>query len=292
MRTLVTGAAGFVGRQLAHELNTQGHTVGVTVYENDPDLPDVATFSLDIREKNSTFDVVKASDPDVVFHLAAISDADACEQNPELAYTVNVDGTEHLATACERCDAKLVFLSSSFVFSGEADIYHEDDSRSPVNIYGETKIAAEDVVSEADCASLVIRTDQPYGWAKSWQPPCMVKWVIEQLDANDSVPVFADWWNKPIYNPDLTAAIRALIQEARTGVFHVVGPEFLNRYDWARQIASVFGYDPVKIERSLAKGASLPAERPNARLSTEKLRQVTDIAPRNIDEGLKQIASR
>lgn len=289
MRILVTGGAGFVGRKIAREFTSEGHDVAVTVHENDPNLHSCHKINVDIRDENAVVDSHTSFEPELTIHAAALADADACEQRPELARQINVGGTENIIRACEQTGSTLAFMSSSFVFSGGSDSFEEGDSRSPINVYGETKVSAENKVQNSASRSLIIRTDQPYGWSEQWQSPTMVEWVLGELSRKTTVPVFDDWWNCPIYVWDLVAAVRKLISSGCTGVYHVVGPEYINRFEWARLIAEEFGHNPERIERASFHESSLPARRPNSQLSIEKLKAETGLHPKRPKEAVPEM---
>jgi dTDP-4-dehydrorhamnose reductase len=286
----VTGGAGFVGRQTAIEFRKTDADVGVTVHDHDPRLDDVASFELDVCNAERTEEVITTFDPDLTIHAAALTDADKCEKHPDLAHRVNVDGTDNVVAACETVNSRVVFLSSSFVFSGQKDHYTEHDQRAPINVYGETKATGEDIVLSSSDANTVVRIDQPYGWAKDWQPETMVTWTLDKLASNERVPVFSDWHNSPIYNLDLARALRHIGDREFTGIYHTVGPDFISRYDWAVLIAEIFGYDKDRIDRSTSSKADLPAERPNAHLSPTKLRRDTGTCPRSVQDGLREMS--
>jgi dTDP-4-dehydrorhamnose reductase len=289
MRVLVTGGAGFVGRRIARKLLAVGHDVAVTVHERSANLPKSRSITLDVRDKRQTHDAVERANPDWVVHTAAITDADRCERDPELARAVNVDGTKHVVAACESVDAQILLLSSSFVFSGEEPGYTETAPTDPINVYGETKVAAEEAVTRAAAQSLIIRTDQPYDWPRPWQPHSMVSWLLWRLHEHREIDVFDDWSNCPVYNPDLAAVVRQFLERDDDGIYHVVGPEFVDRYSWARRIATAFGYDPNRISPASSANSDLPAARPNANLRCSKLAEATDVVPVTIEEGLKQM---
>jgi dTDP-4-dehydrorhamnose reductase len=173
------------------------------------------------------------------------------------------------------------------VFSGDDHLYVEDSTRNPINTYGETKVASEDLVRNAATPSLIVRIDQPYGWSVDWQTPSMVEWVLEGLQEPGPLEVFVDWYNNPVYNDDVAACIRILMENQNKGIYHVVGPEYISRYRWARRIAALFGYDINCVVPSLSTNAPLQATRPNVRLSSTQLVDQTGYVPKGIYDGLR-----
>jgi|AntDeeMetageno50_2_1112565.scaffolds.fasta_scaffold01692_3 dTDP-4-dehydrorhamnose reductase len=291
MRILVTGGSGFVGWHLVTHLRDAGHVVSYTYRSTVPTIGSVdeQQYQVDIRDNNAVEEMILSFDPAVVVHAAALTDADTCERNPDLAHAVNVTGTRHVVEACERTNASIVFISSSFVFDGEMACYSEDDSRSAVNEYGMTKIRAEKIVSAADIPTLIIRLDQPYYWLPSWREHTFVTWVLDQLQDGTSFPVFDDWYNRPLFIPDHSAVIAELLNRKETGIYHVVGPEYMSRYEWARTVADVFGYDPALIRRGNSSDTDLAAQRPNTNLLNEKVVSQLNYQFTTVRQGLERM---
>ena len=290
MRVLVTGSAGFVGRRVTGYLTEQGHEVVAAYHRNDPALNAVATFQVDITNESEVQWLLMKVSPEAVVHAAAQVDADQCEIDRDRAWDTNVVGTKNIVQYAERVGSAVLLISSSFVFSGGSDQYTESDTRDPINVYGETKVAAENVVEQAAVPSTVVRIDQPYGVSADWQTPSMVEWVLDELASQSGeVEVFSDWSNNPIHIQDIAACICLLLEDEYQGMYHLVGPEHISRYHWARRIAAVFDYDVNRIQRAQSADADLEAERPNANLSITKLVSQTGYVPNGTYEGLQHV---
>lgn len=287
MKVLVTGGSGIIGWKLVNYLSDQGANVRYTYHKNDVSIAGVGSFELDIRSKEQVDRIIEHVRPDIVVHTAAMTNADACEIDRRMARNVNIEGTENIVTASERTADVVVFFSSSFVFDGAAEQYREGDEPSPINVYGNTKRMAEEIVNGAATNSLILRTDQPYCWTQGWQDDTMVTWVLDQLRHRQSFGVFDDWQNNPIFVHDLVRMTDALVRTRSQGIFHAVGSEFVDRFEWARLIARTFGEDEERIYRESSAEANLPAPRPNANLCNQKIVETTGIEPRSLAEGLK-----
>ncbi len=293
MRILVTGGAGFVGRCVIRYLDENEHEVVAAYHRNNPALSSVASHQVDITNDSEIRWLLREVSPDAVVHAAAMVDADQCEKHPDDAWQTNVEGTKNVVRNAERIGSAVLFVSSSFVFSGKSDQYTENDARDPINVYGETKAAAEREVEQATVPSTVVRIDQPYGISTDWQTPSMVEWVLDELASQPgAVEVFADWSNNPIRNRDVAACICLLLEDECRGIFHLVGPEHISRYHWARRIAVMFDYDVNRIRRSQSADAGLKAERPNANLSITKLVSQTGFVPSGIYDGLQKMLGK
>jgi len=292
MRVLVTGGVGFIGWALTAWLSEHGHDVTYTVHENDIERDFATKIEMDITDSVPTVEKIEALSPDVVLHTAALSDADLCENNPSLAREVNVEGTENVITGATAAESFVVFFSSSFVFDGGSDIHRESDPVSPINVYGQTKATAEDIVSAADIQSAVLRIDQPYALTELSHHYSMVSWILEKLKKDEEVEVFSDWYNNPILLTDVCLAVQALLSTRETGIYHAVGPDYINRFNWARIIADEFGYDSDWIRPTVSSNCNFEAERPNARLTNEKLCSLSQWSPRGVHAGATYLSEQ
>lgn len=292
MQVLITGGTGLVGWRLVSLCLANNFEVVYTYHTNDIEKDEAASLKLDLRDESSVEKVVRETDPDIVFHTAALTDVDACERRPELATEINVTGTRLVRDACERFGCKLVQFSTASVFDGTKEVYYEHDDKNPINYYGRTKAQAEEIVQEFTGDYLIVRFDQPYCWPETWQNETFVSWLIKRIERDGQTSVFTDWWNTPVYVDELNRALLQLLNGGQTGIFHVVGSDFLSRFEWARIIADVFGYEVHSIEPTDSNQAELSADRPDVHLSNEKVRETAGFEFSNIREGMALVKSR
>ncbi len=262
MKILVTGGTGVVGWTLLSR-RPSSTELDYTYYQNDVSHPAASGYQLDVRSESSVEELVSDLDPDAVVHSAAMTDVDDCERNPAKAYEINVKGTQNIVDAAAQTGSHLIFLSTSFVFDGTKQPHRRDSPRNPVNVYGQTKTDAERLVETSEIPSIIVRTDQPYGWTEPWQKATMVQWILQQLSESDTVPVFKDWYNTPTFVHDLADAVLELALSKKEGIYHAVGPDYICRYEWACEIAAAFGYSESRITAASSEDISLPASRPN-----------------------------
>lgn len=238
---LVTGAAGFVGSNLVRHLLRGGHRVaGVVRFRAlPPELSAVPTVTLDVRCDAATLEVVAEFRPEVVIHVAGNKDVRQCESNPGEAFATNAVGTGHVARACRKVGAKLVYLSTDLVFDGLRGNYLEEEIPQPTLVYGASKLAGE-VAALRNCpGALVCRS----GGLDGWRSP-LLRWVAAELAAGRSVEAFVDVVNSPTFSGALAEAIEAAIERDLSGVLHVVGADRVSRYEQFRAFAEAFGFDP------------------------------------------------
>nr|WP_081477550.1 sugar nucleotide-binding protein [Candidatus Nitrosarchaeum limnium] len=180
----------------------------------------------------------------------------------------------------------MVFVSTSAVFSGNKKENYEDDSLDPISNYGITKKIGEEIIQKSSLPYLILRTDQPYCWVEKWQHTNSVLRVIETLKSGTILKEIADWLNTPTYVPDIVKSTAKLIQINETGIFHLTGPDFINRYDLAILTAEIFCLKKEMIQPINSKELGLAAKRSNVKLNNEKTCKKTGILFLGIKDGL------
>ena len=221
MRILVTGAAGMVGSQLDFGIKT--------------DLPELDILSIESIEK-----AVGYYCPDVILHLAANTDMEDCEKNPQNAYQLNTFGTFNLVKTCKARSLGMVYLSSGTVFDGGKDVYSELDAPNPLNVYARTKLAGEWIVRNILEKHLIVRT----GWLFGGGPKRDKKFVgycAKRILAGQPVTAVADRFGSPTYIPDLLAAVHNAIFSGKVGIYHIVNAGPASYFDIAKYIKKISG---------------------------------------------------
>lgn len=254
MRVVVTGASGFIGRCFMEHFSDE--TVMGTFHSR----PRSGLTGIDLRDRQSVEEVLSKSAPDVIVHCAARPTVDWCEDNPKEAHALNVDATIILADACARLGIKLVFLSTDYVFDGVDGPYHEDDRTNPINVYGRLKLEAELAIQQRLSRYLIVRTTNVYGF--DLESKNFLMGILPRLAAKARVTVATDQIGNPTHVHDLCSMVRRLVFCDANGIFHVVGPDLMNRVDWARAAAEVFGLDATLVVGATTEELNQPAPRP------------------------------
>jgi dTDP-4-dehydrorhamnose reductase len=282
LRIFITGASGFIGRACLRAF--AGHEVRGTYREHPRD----GLLHLDLLDTRAVDDRLDDLRPEAIVHCAARPNVDWCEENPEAARTSNCETTLNLVRAARRIRARVVFLSTDYVFDGEAGPYRETDATRPLNIYGRLKLEMESAVAEADAASLVIRTTNVYGYDPESRNFLMA--ILPRMARGETVRVAEDQYGTPTLVSDLCLLIRSLLEAGATGVFHVAGPDYVSRYDWARAAAAAFDLNPLKVIGSRTGELHQAARRPlKAGLLSDRIRSLGILAPRGLAEGLERM---
>src|SRR6185503_12773777 len=184
--------------------------------------------------------------PELVIHCAAMTNVDGCAKDPDTAFKVNAFGAQNVAHACLRCNAEMVYLSTNEVFDGRSDRpYHEEDRTNPINPYGSSKRAGEQMAARYLKTGLyIVRT----AWVFSpGGHNCPAK-IIAAADASKPLRVVADEVGNPTYAPDLAEAIAQLIETHTYGIYHLTNAGYCSRYDFAKEILRLSGRGHGSIE--------------------------------------------
>lgn len=295
MKILLTGANGMVGSNLSKELSKSGHSTMVTG-RNHCRLPaeilheNFVYQSMDIRNKDEVLKTVSSFLPDVIVHAAAMTQVDDCEQNKMLSYSTNVDATDHLILAATEVNARLCYISTDFVFSGEDGPYSESDTPNPVNYYGMTKELAEQHIMESNLTWTIIRTILLYGKADQLNRTNFIYWVKNNIEAGKHINVVADQIRTPTYIPDLTNAVLSSLHKGSQGIYHVSGKDVLSPYQMALAVANKLGIDDAFIHPVDADSFSQAGKRPlKTGFNIEKAIRELKYSPHTFKESLDLI---
>ena len=292
-RVLITGANGLLGQALVRRLSsTDDHDVLATARDDTPrfDVPCDYT-QLDVTTPDAVETLLTAYDPDVVVNCAAVSDVTECDEDRNRAWAVNARAVRTLAKQCRSVGARLIQLSTDFVFNGKRGPYEEDARPDPVNYYGRTKLAGENALREFDFLDwAVVRTVLLYGTAKDLSRSNVVLWMIDRLSEGKPLRVVDDQWRTPTYVRDLADGIVRLIDRDRTGIYHMSGREMVTIHELARTVADVLGFDPSPIEPVSSDYFEDAVDRP-PKTGFIILKAETELGydPRPLREGLRTV---
>ena len=287
-RILVTGAGGLVGSRMAVRLRA-AHEVHGT-YHDKPlpplGLPPDRVRRVDITKEAELGQALEAVDPDVVVHCAAMTDVDGCEGKPDEARRANVFPVEQLAGWARRRGARVVLMSTDFVFDGTSPPYEVDAKPNPLCVYSTTKAEAEAAIARAPGA-VILRSAVIYGADYGHGKPNFAVWLMGELKAGRPVRVVSDQKNNPTV-AELAAEFAARAIERRAeGVFHAAGRDCVARDEFARRIAQRFDLDPSLIVPVKTAELKQRAKRPaRACLSLERSEKELDMKAWTLAESL------
>lgn len=272
-RVLIVGAHGMLGQDL------------VKVLESSFEVVALGRDELDVSLYNNVKKVLKEVSPQVVINAAGYTDVDACERKSRLAFAVNGEGAKNLARAASVLKAKLVYISTDYVFDGKKESpYSEEDQPNPLNVYGESKLMGERYVQKFADDYLIVRTQWLFGpGGKNF-----VDTILDLSQNRERIEVVDDQVGSPTYTMDLSRAILSLLEKDLWGVFHVSNSGSCSWYEFAKEILTQVGRDTVQLIPISSADLTRPARRPlYSVLSNEKLRKEAGVAMRPWQEALK-----
>ncbi|WP_160674318.1 dTDP-4-dehydrorhamnose reductase [Clostridium sp. C8-1-8] len=259
MKILITGAKGQLGTQIINIIKSGKSELGNVPSEVvASEIIGIDVQELDITNLEATRDYIGAIKPDVVVNCAAYTNVDACETNEDIAFKVNAIGPRNLAIVCEELGAKLIHISTDYVFSGVGSkALKEYDLTGPVSVYGKTKLAGEEFVKQFSSKYFIVRTAWLYGYNGNNFVYTMMKLGKEK----DFIDVVNDQRGNPTNAEDLAHHILKLIGTEEYGTYHCTGSGECTWYDFAKKIIELSGID-CEIRPCTSEQFVRPAKRP------------------------------
>jgi dTDP-4-dehydrorhamnose reductase len=255
MKVVVTGVKGQLGYDLVKQLTARNHQV-YGIDRNDLDITDE-------KAVKAYFEEVK---PDALLHCAAYTNVDAAEEDKETAYNVNALGPKYLAQAASKVGAKMVYVSTDYVFDGTAaEPYEVDHPTHPLGVYGETKFAGEEFVKEYLDRYFIVRT----AWVFGINGNNFVKTMLRLAEDRDELGVVHDQVGSPTYTVDLARFMIDLVESDKYGVYHATNEGVCSWYEFAVEIFNQRGVN-VKVNPLTSEQFPRPAARPKYSVLSKK----------------------
>ncbi|MGI0045743.1 MAG: dTDP-4-dehydrorhamnose reductase [Nitrosotalea sp.] len=289
MKFLVTGSAGFVGRQLVKDLS-ESSQVYSCYHKTRPDFG--IPTQMDITRNGDIEKTIQSIKPDAIFHCAAMADVDLCEKEQELASKINVKATENISRQAAKIKAFLVYISTDYIFDGKNGNKKESDTPNPINHYGKTKLQGELTVQDLAPKWCIARTSIPYGTHPTRKN--FLSFVIESLQARIEFQSPKDQYICPTYLPNLSRMLIELGTRQIAGIIHLSGATRVSRYEMAKMISEKLSLDttllrPVKISEMTNWTAKRPQD---SSLDASKANKMLKEKPLDIKSGLDLYAKQ
>lgn len=260
MKVLVTGVKGQLGYDVVNELTKRGHeAIGVDIAE------------MDITDKSSVDTVISRVQPQAVIHCAAWTAVDAAEDNEDKVRAVNATGTQYIADACKKIDAKMMYISTDYVFDGQGTTPWQPDCKDykPLNVYGQTKLEGELAVANTLDKYFIVRI----AWVFGVNGKNFIKTMLNVGKTHDTVRVVNDQIGTPTYTYDLARLLVDMIETDKYGYYHATNEGgYISWYDFTKEIYRQAGYTTKVIPVTTEEYGLSKAARPfNSRLDKSKL---------------------
>ena len=288
LRILITGASGLYGSKLANLAEKKGHQV-FSAY-NQHQAAFGKPVRIEISDKDRVEKIFRELAPEIVVHAATLTDVDKCELNRDMAWKINVEGTENITRAAKTSNAFLLYISTDYVFNGETGQYEETDLPDPINYYGLTKLKAEEQVKTITNDYCIARASVIYGATPAAGKVNFALWIHNTLKKGEKVKALVDQWNSPTLNTNLARMTLEIIEKRLRGTFHLSGATRISRYDFAQMVAQTFNLDASLIVPTLTRDFSWTAKRPrDSSLNSAKAQQILENKPLTIEHALQEM---
>ena len=288
-KILVVGGNGLLGSTMVRILSEETDwnvVVGTRTYlaDNTGHERWDSTSRKDWKEKILT----ERWKPSVIVNTAAMTNVDKCEIEREEAWKTNVDMVEIIAEMARKVDARLIQISTDYIFDGENGPYTETDRPKPINYYGKTKLAAENVCLSSGVDASIIRTMWLYG-SRTTEKRTFVDWVKGALMKEEDIKVVDDEFGNPTLTEDVGYAMVKIVEKEMRGVINIAGPDRISRWEWADSIRREFELQKKgNMERIQAQDLNRAAPRPlNSGLVTTKASSILEFNPIGVQKGLQ-----
>lgn len=257
MKFFITGVNGQLGYDVKRELLERGYT----------DILAPTRVDLDITNEDAVKKMIREYQPSVIFHCAAYTAVDKAEEEQEKCYQVNVLGTKYLTEAAKEMDAKIIYISTDYVFDGTKEgLYQIEDKVNPVNYYGKTKYLGENFIREYD-NHIIVRIS----WVFGINGKNFIRTMLNLAESHKELNVVCDQIGSPTYTKDLAGLLVNMFLSNVKGLYHVTNEGYCSWYEFAEFIFKE-SRKKVKVHPILTKDYKTIAKRPlNSKLSKESL---------------------
>ena len=257
MRFLITGYTGQLGYDISRELKKRGFVNILAVGSKD----------MDITDKFNVVKTVLSFKPDIIFHSAAYTNVEMAEENNDICYEVNVNGTRYIVEAAKRIGAKIIYISTDYVFDGTKNgIYEIDDDTNPKNMYGKSKFWGELITKQYD-KHFIVRTS----WVFGINGDNFIKKILNFVKSKNELKIVNDQIGSPTYTVDLAKFLVDLSMTEKYGIYHATNEGYCSWAELAEYVAAINKLD-VKVNKISSMEYITKAERPlNSRLSKKSL---------------------
>ena len=284
---LLTGGSGLLAVNWFYSKNNEYSVyLGLNERKIHPDNSHV--LSLDFFSEESLMKQIETVGPSVVIHTAGLTSVEKCENNPELAFHINVELSSMVANVTKRLGIRLIHISTDHLFEGNSSMLSEEEPTQAINVYGMTKALAESKIEEINPEALIIRTNF-YAWGTSYRKS-FSDYIIESLRSKDLLSLFDDVYYTPILAENLINTVHELLGKNEKGIFNIVSDDRISKYDFGILIAEEFGLDKSYIKRcSLINKSNLVRRPYDMSLSNQKVKELLGKSLGTVKQHIAQL---
>lgn len=289
-RILITGSNGLLGQKLVALFSTEEDIKVIATSRGSTkiNVQNVSYLDLELSNRSAVLAAISKAAPTHIIHAAAIADVNLCESEKELCWKNNVVSSENIIEAAIELNSHLLYISTDFVFDGEGGPYVEKDPPNPINFYGKSKHAVEQLLQNSELDYSIVRTVLVYGTGKQIIKSNIVTWTKSKLEKGEPIRVVNDQWRSPTLVEDLANGCRLMLDQEAKGIFHIAGREYITPYDISMKTAEAFGLDNSLISPTNASEFKEVARRPlKTGLDISKAQVELGYEPVSLERGLK-----
>lgn len=296
MKILITGSNGLLGQKLIKLLAGKEEIELLATSKGENRVSNKTGYqyqSLDItnqQEINVVFDAFK---PNAVINTAAMTNVDACEDDKELCWDLNVNAVKYMIVAAKKHNTHLIHLSTDFVFDGESGPYKETDEPNPLSYYGKSKYEAEKLLQASDIKWAIARTIIVYGVAENMSRSNIVLWAKEALEKGNPLTIVNDQFRSPTLAEDLAMGCWLIAEKQAEGIYHLSGKDVMSIIDLVYAVADFYNYDKSIVSAISSTSLNQAAKRPpKTGFILDKAIKELQYSPCTFEEGLAIITEQ
>lgn len=294
-KLLVIGASGLTGYKLV-KLSIKNYEVYGTYNKRPINIENCEIYQLDKTDKEKTCSLVYEIKPDVIVDCSALHNVDYCETHEEETWSVNVEAPKAIAEICKDIGARMIYISTDYVFEGTERTYNEESKPNPLNYYGLSKLKAEEEIAKISKSYALARTSLVFGWnpgeirgekSSSGKSMNFVIWALNKLREGQNLNIVTDQYSTPTLTDNLAEYLLTLANSKINGIFNTVGKECINRYGFTLKIAEEFDIDKKLISPVTSDMFKQVAKRPmRCCLDSSKGKKLLNVKPLSVEESL------
>lgn len=288
VKCLIIGVNGLIGRRVGSLLSKKDIRWKGTYNKRSED----GLLKLNITNPADVEFIFSKFSPEAVFHCANLTGGvDFCESNHKIATEFHLNATKNIGSHCKDIDATMVFISTDYVFDGSQRFCKEENLPNPLNLYGRLKLQAEQWIQKNLKKYLIVRTTNVYGWDPQTATPNYIMNLYRALKDRKPFDAPSFLWGNPTYVGDLAEAIVELYIKKVSGLFHVAGSSFINRYEWAMEACKILELDCSLVNEIKQPSPNMSPRPLKSCLTTDKFTSSYKTVLHDVSCGLKLMKS-
>ena len=290
MKILITGSNGLLGQKLVKLLSQSSdiQLIATSKGKNRSTFTDGYEYlEMDITDGEQVAEIIEKTRPNAIIHTAAMTNVDTCEDEKDLAYQLNVTAVQTLVSLCQKHKIPLIHLSTDFIFDGKNGPYDELAEPNPLSYYGETKLAAEEIIKKANCNWTILRTIIVYGIVSDMSRSNIVLWAKGALEKGKPLNIVNDQWRMPTLAEDLADCCLLAVKHNAQGIFNASGKDMMSISELVARVADFWNLDKSLINEISAATLNQTAKRPaKTGFILDKAMTELNYKPHTFEEGL------